>query len=57
MDSENKSSPGDSGTVCEGDDDFMFETENLALKGNKDYIKLLRTLCVLESQRFQALKV
>ncbi|KAK6627453.1 hypothetical protein RUM44_009930 [Polyplax serrata] len=41
---------------CEDDDDFFFETESLALKGNKDYLKLLRTLCILESQRLQALK-
>lgn len=38
------------------DSDFAFETESLPLKGNKDYLKLLRTLCILESQRTQALK-
>lgn len=42
--------------LLDPDCDFAFETENLPLKGNKDYLKLLRTLCILESQRTQTLK-
>lgn len=58
MESEEKSGVSKSSLEsCDEEDDFYFETENLALKGNKDYLKQLRTLCVLESQRFQALKV
>lgn len=47
----------DTNLHAEAEDDFWFETENIALKGNKDYSKLLRTLCILESQRHQAIKV
>lgn len=43
--------------LLDPDSDFAFETESLPLKGNKDYLKLLRTLCILESQRTQTLKV
>ncbi|XP_064649678.1 ZZ-type zinc finger-containing protein 3-like [Lineus longissimus] len=41
----------------DSDDDGMycFESDHLALKGNKDYQKLLRTLVVLESQKQQAI--
>ncbi|KAF7271889.1 hypothetical protein GWI33_015279 [Rhynchophorus ferrugineus] len=38
------------------DDLFSFETDHLALKGNKDYCEVLKTLVVLGAQREQALK-
>ncbi|XP_060535499.1 ZZ-type zinc finger-containing protein 3 [Cylas formicarius] len=38
------------------DDLFSFETDHLALKGNKDYSEVLKTLVVLTAQREQALK-
>ncbi|XP_073993104.1 ada2a-containing complex component 1 [Rhodnius prolixus] len=45
-------------TFCKGidsrgilQDDFYFETDFLALKGNPDYLKLMRTLAILEAQR------
>lgn len=31
--------------------EYLFETENVALKNNTDYYKLLRTLSILEGQR------
>ncbi|KAK0083552.1 hypothetical protein PV325_008632 [Microctonus aethiopoides] len=36
--------------------EFYFESDHLALKGNKDYTTLLKTVVLLESQRAQALK-
>ena len=46
---------------CSGVDDtigdpYCFESDHLALKGNPDYHKLLRTICVLEAQRSKALE-
>lgn len=38
------------------DDSFYFETDDLALKGNKDYRVLMKTLVTLEAQRVQAVK-
>uniref|UniRef100_A0A146L2J3 ZZ-type zinc finger-containing protein 3 n=2 Tax=Lygus hesperus TaxID=30085 RepID=A0A146L2J3_LYGHE len=42
----------------EEDDDgtFSFETDYLALKGNPDYLKLMRTLVVLQAQRTKILQ-
>lgn len=39
------------------DDLFSFESDHLALKGNRDYCEVLKTLVVLGAQREQALKV
>ncbi|XP_067001990.1 ZZ-type zinc finger-containing protein 3 isoform X1 [Anabrus simplex] len=38
----------------DGEDDFYFETDHVALKGNKDYLNLLKTVAVLEAQRIRA---
>ncbi|XP_006813850.2 ZZ-type zinc finger-containing protein 3-like [Saccoglossus kowalevskii] len=38
------------------DDPFYFESDSAALKGNKDYRLLLRTLVTLEGQRIQAVQ-
>jgi hypothetical protein len=37
--------------------EFYFESDHLALKGNGDYLNLLKTIAVLESQRSKAIKV
>ena len=39
-----------------GDEDFYFESDHLALKANKDYLRLLKTLALLEAQKVQAVK-
>merc|ERR1712130_407555 len=38
--------------ICE----FYFESDHLALKENKDYHALLRTLVILESQKIQSIQ-
>lgn len=43
--------------IVEENDCFFFESDHLALKGNKDYSELLKTLFVLQSQRQRLLKV
>lgn len=35
---------------------FTFESDHLAIKNNRDYQKLLKTLAVLEAQKIQAIK-
>ncbi|XP_034232129.1 ZZ-type zinc finger-containing protein 3 [Thrips palmi] len=37
-------------------DEFFFESDHLALKGNKDYLSLLKTLAILQAQRSRALQ-
>ncbi|XP_055382664.1 ZZ-type zinc finger-containing protein 3 [Condylostylus longicornis] len=37
-------------------EEFYFESDHLALRGNSDYTSVLRTLIVLEAQRVQAAK-
>lgn len=37
----------------EVNDEFYFESDHLALKGNQDYLTLLKTLSVLEAQKVQ----
>lgn len=39
------------------DDLFYFESDHLALKGNKDYSELLKTLFILQAQQQKAIKV
>ncbi|XP_012287409.1 ZZ-type zinc finger-containing protein 3 [Orussus abietinus] len=39
----------------EEDGEFYFESDHLALKGNKDYCSLLKTIVILQSQRTQAI--
>ena len=36
--------------------EFYFESDHLALKGNPDYLALLRTLAVLEGQKVAAVQ-
>lgn len=40
----------------ESDGEFAFETDHLALRGNKDYCELLKYIVKLESQKVNALK-
>ncbi|KAL6442812.1 hypothetical protein ACFW04_002700 [Cataglyphis niger] len=40
----------------EEESEFFFESDHLALKGNKDYSAFLKTIVVLETQRIQAIK-
>lgn len=40
----------------ESDDEFAFETDHLALRGNKDYCEILKYIVKLEAQKIQALK-
>lgn len=40
----------------EEEDEFFFESDHLALKGNKDYSAFLKTIVILEAQRIQAIK-
>ncbi|XP_034947170.1 ZZ-type zinc finger-containing protein 3 [Chelonus insularis] len=37
-------------------EEFYFESDHLALKGNKDYTALLKTIVILENQRTQAIQ-
>lgn len=37
-------------------EDFYFESDHLALRGNPDYRAVLRTIVILESQRIEASK-
>lgn len=44
---------------CDSDRDyeeFYFESDHLALRGNVDYTTMLRTIAVLQSQRIQVIK-
>lgn len=40
----------------EEENEFYFESDHLALKGNKDYTAFLKTIVILEAQRTQAIK-
>lgn len=40
----------------EEEGEFFFESDHLALKGNKDYSAFLKTIVILEAQRIQAIK-
>ncbi|KAF5288261.1 hypothetical protein FQA39_LY04029 [Lamprigera yunnana] len=40
----------------EADSLFYFESDHLALKGNKDYSEVLKTIFILDSQRAKAIK-
>jgi uncharacterized protein YacL (UPF0231 family) len=39
------------------EDLYYFETDHLALRGNKDYSEVLKNLLILCAQREQAIKV
>lgn len=38
------------------DDEFYFESDHLALRGNSDYRTVLRTIVILEAQKIEASK-
>ncbi|KAL6261636.1 hypothetical protein P5V15_006724 [Pogonomyrmex californicus] len=44
------------GCSNEEENEFYFESDHLALKGNKDYSAFLKTIVILEAQRIQAIK-
>jgi hypothetical protein len=37
--------------------EFYFESDHLALKGNADYLNILKTIAILEAQRTRAIQV
>jgi ZZ-type zinc finger-containing protein 3 len=41
----------------DGAEEFYFESDYLAIKSNKDYRKLVRSILILQVQRAQAIKV
>lgn len=43
--------------VDEENELFYFESDHLAVKGNKDYSELLKTLFILQAQQQRAIKV
>ncbi|XP_015604351.1 ZZ-type zinc finger-containing protein 3 isoform X4 [Cephus cinctus] len=45
----------DGKSADESDGEYFFESDHLALKGNKDYTALLKTIVILEAQRTQAI--
>ena len=49
---------GDEEKRCQDEEpsEFYFESDHLALKGNKDYTALLKTIVILEAQRTQAIE-
>ncbi|XP_057334030.1 ZZ-type zinc finger-containing protein 3 [Microplitis mediator] len=42
--------------VVDEDGEFYFESDSLALKGNRDYMDLLKTIVILENQRTRAIE-
>ena len=53
----NLASSSQNSTATEEDlDVFFFESDHVALKGNKDYQNMLRAICLLEAQRTQSVK-
>ena len=51
-----RDNPSPSLDLSDSEDVFTFESDHMALRGNADYLALVRTLCVLEAQRSQAVK-
>ncbi|KAG8038273.1 hypothetical protein G9C98_006600 [Cotesia typhae] len=43
-------------TVIDENAEFYFESDSLALKGNKDYMDLLKTIVILENQQARAIE-
>lgn len=55
--SSNKESTGidnDTSTFESDNEDFYFESDHLALRGNADYRAVLRAIVVLEAQKIEA---
>ncbi len=47
--------PPESDSDCNSDiDEFFFESDHLAFRGNVDYTSVLRTLAILQTQKIQA---
>lgn len=43
--------------IEDGSDLFYFESDHLAVKGNKEYSELVKTLFILQAQQQRAIKV
>lgn len=57
MDSPSNSVPQESDSDCTSDtEEFFFESDHLAFRGNADYTAVLRTLAILQTQKIQAAK-
>ncbi|GLH12392.1 ZZ-type zinc finger-containing protein 3 [Gryllus bimaculatus] len=54
--SVNSNVQSDDSVNSDGEDEFYFESDHVALKNNKDYRELLKTVAILEAQRYRALK-
>lgn len=54
--SENANQPTDDDEYDSDNEDFYFESDHLALRGNADYRAVLRTIVILEAQRIEAAK-
>lgn len=55
MDSTSNSLPQESDSDCISDtEEFFFESDHLAFRGNADYTSVLRTLAILQTQKIQA---
>lgn len=50
-----KGNDSDNQNLSNDQDTYFFESDHLALKGNKDYQALLRTIAILEGQRIRAI--
>lgn len=53
MDGEQEATAKESGDEIE---DFFFESDHLALRGNEDYRSVMRAIVILEAQRIEATK-
>ncbi|KAG4077490.1 hypothetical protein HA402_002917 [Bradysia odoriphaga] len=55
MDDTTNDIPPESDSDCNSDaDQFYFESDHLAFRGNADYTSVLRTLAILQTQKIQA---
>lgn len=55
MDSTPNGDPLESDSDCNSDtEEFYFESDHLAFRGNADYTSVLRTLAILHTQKIQA---
>lgn len=46
--------PGETSAYDSDNEDFYFESDHLALRGNADYRAVLRAIVILEAQRIEA---
>lgn len=55
MDDTTSNVPLETDSDCNSDaDEFYFESDHLAFRGNTDYTSVLRTLAILQTQKIQA---